>query len=195
MKKIKNTTLVILLTAYCVFGYSQNNTKIGLYKNENDFAMHKLTYELDCSSKQNLIKTNDFFESPKVVVKANDKKYIVLKKDFYGYHDCTGKDFRFYNNKLYEILDTASFYLYRHTALEPGNGGKGYATVTKYYFSKKGNSTMQLLSVNNLMNAFPQNVKFHYALETYVHNDNGLMDYDSYSKCYKLKYLFTESLK
>ncbi len=197
MKQLIKPTLVILfaMSFTCAFSQAGSSAKVGLYKNEDDFNMHKLTFELDCKSKQDAIKTNGFFESPKVTVTINNKKYVVLKKDFFGYHDCKGNDYRFYQNKMFEIVDTVSFYVYKHTALEPGAGGKGYATITKYYFSKKGDGPLRSLTVKALSDAFPENAKFRYALESYAHNDHGLMDYDPYLKSYKLKYLFAESVK
>jgi hypothetical protein len=65
----------------------------------------------------------------------------------------------------------------------------------RYFFSKKGDDNILLLTVKNLIEAFPEDIKFHYALESYIHNESSLIDYDSYSKSYKLKYLFRESLK
>ena len=193
-----NIFLVLSFALYVNSAFSQSTSaaSVGLYKNEDDFSRHKLTYSFNCGSTQDAIKTNNFFESQKLIVKTNDKKIVLLKKDFFGYHACNGKDYRFYKSQMLEIADTTAFYLYQHTALEPGNGGKGYATVTKYYFSKTGTSEVQSLTVANLEEAFSSNAKFRYALENYyARNDKGLMDYDPYGKMYKIKYLFAESLK
>src|SRR5580700_7851490 len=116
-------------------------------------------------------------------------------QDSSAYREAKGKSYRVYKNQVFEILDTAAFTTYRRTALEPGAGGKGFATVTRYYFSRKGSGVVELLTIKNLEDAFPANVRFHYALESYARNDAGLMGYDPYLKSYKLKYLFAESLK
>src|ERR1700729_2094088 len=131
MKQIKKSALTILFAACfaVAFAQSESSVKIGLYKNEDDFNLHKLTYAVDCSSKQNAIKPSSFFSTPGITIKTNEKKQVVLKKDFFGYHDCKGRDYRFYKNELFEIVDTVAFNVYRHTALEPGVGGKGYVTL------------------------------------------------------------------
>jgi hypothetical protein len=197
MTQMKKSALTILFAACVAGAFSQNasSAKVGLYKNEDDFSVHKLSYEMDCGSKENTIKANNFFESPVVTIQTNQKKYVVSKKDFFGYRDCKGKDYRFYKNQLFEIVDTVAFNVYRHTALEAAAGGKGYKTVTRYYFSKKRDDLIEVLTVKNIEEAFPQNIRFHYAVERYTGNDMGLMDYDPYLKSYKLKYLFLESLK
>lgn len=197
MKKLMKVFFILSVVMYFNSAFSQTTSlaSVGLYKNENDFNSHKLSYESNCSSTQNAIRTNKFFESQKLVVTTNDKKIVLLKKNFFGYHSCNGKDYRFYKNQELEIIDITSFYLYKHTALEPGAGGKGYATVTKYYFSKTGNSDVQLLTVANLEETFSGNAKFRYALENYSRSDKNLMDYDQYGKIYKIKYLFAQSVK
>jgi hypothetical protein len=198
MKQLMKVAFMLSSVLYFNSAFSQTGSlaSVGLYKNEDDFNRHKLSYQFSCGSTQDAIKTNNFFASQKLIVKTNDKKIVLLKKDFFGYHSCNGKDYRFYKNEMLEIVDTTAFYLYKHTALEPGAGGKGYATVTRYYFSKTGNSDVQLLTVANLEETFSANAKFRYALENYyARNDKGLMDYDSYGKMYKVKYLYAESLK
>jgi hypothetical protein len=197
MKQLRKTAITILLAVgiICAFAQGLSSGRSGLYKNEDDFILHKLTYSLDCNSAQRSINTHSFLESPRITVTIEDKKYVVLKKDFFGYRDCKGRDFRFYQSRMFEILDTAGFYLYRHTALEPGAGGKGYTTVTRYYFSKKGDETIHGLTVKELEDAYPENARFRYALEGYAQQNKGLLDYDSYAKVYKLKYLFNQSLK
>ncbi|HEY4875433.1 MAG TPA: hypothetical protein VIH86_07670 [Puia sp.] len=197
MKKLMKVFFMLSFAMYFNLAFSQTTSlsSVGLYKNEDDFNSHKLTYESNCSSTQHAIKTNNFFASQKLIVKTNDKKVVLLKKDFFGYHSCNGKDYRFYKNQALEIIDITSFYLYKYTGLEPGAGGKGYATVTRYYFSKTGKSDVQSLTVANLEETFSDNAKFRYALENYSRNDKSLMDYDSYGKMYKVKYLFAESLK
>src|SRR5580700_4012498 len=140
MKQVRKTAMTIGLAAcmICAFAQDLSSGMSGLYKNEDDFIRHKLTYSLDCQNAPNGINTHNFLESASITVTMGDKKYVVSKKDFFGYHDCKGTDYRFYQNRMFEILDTAGFYLFRHTALEPGAGGKGYSTMTRYYFSKKG---------------------------------------------------------
>jgi hypothetical protein len=197
MKQIKRFTMTLLLAIGLGTAFSQTSSSAnaGLYKDQHDFDQHRLSYQLNCNSRDNEIKTNNFFESPRLTVKMNDKKMVLLKKDYFGYHDCNGKDYRFHDNQLFEIIDTVFFYLYRHTALEPNAGGKGYSTHTRYYFSKKGSNLLELLTQENLEDAFAQNDKFRYALQDYARNNKGLMDYDPYLKSYKIKYLFAASLK
>jgi hypothetical protein len=195
MKQVIKFAFTLLLVANMVQLCAQPAIKTGLYKNESDFNLHKLTYAADCGSKRNLIRANNFFEPSKLSIIVNDKKMVVSKKYFFGYHDCTGKDYRFCQNKVFEIMDTASFCIYSNTSLEPNSGGKGYSTKTNYYFSKHANDNLQLLTVKNLRKAYPENSKFCFALESFNQRERELADYDPYLKTYKVKYLFEKSRK
>lgn len=185
-------TLLSAICIPCAFSQNAGSTLAGLYKNEDDFTVHKLSY---ASSAPDAIQTNDLFESPRVTVHWNGQTIHLAKKDLFGYHSGKGTDYRFYQNSIYEMLDTLAFYLYKHTGLESNPGGKGFRSTTLYYFSKKGSATLVPLTIQNLELAFSTNAKFRYALESYTRKDGSLMDYDPYVKEYKVKYFLTESLK
>src|SRR5580658_9754806 len=126
MKQIIRQAVGILLLGCTLNAISQTtapSSHLGLYKNEDDFNLHKLSFEHNCQFKDGAIRVNGFSESPRLVVTADEKKTVLLKKDYFGYHDCNGKDYRFYHNQEFEIVDASMFYVYRHTALEPNGGG------------------------------------------------------------------------
>jgi hypothetical protein len=118
-------------------------------------------------------------------------------KSHMDYHQQNGdiKNYRVYENKSYQILDTVAFYLY--SRYQNTDKPKGEALIKKwaYFFSRDAGSPIELLTVDNLMRAFPNNHPFHYAIEAHFRNDQELIGYDNYLKCYKLKYLYNRSLK
>lgn len=165
--------------------YSTPDTK-GIYKTPEDFAQHHLSFEAPASSKKVLIRPHELMAAPDITVLAEGQKYYFLKVELFGYRD-GNKDYRFFNNEAYEILDTTGFYIYAHSGFEKG---KGSAVITKYYFSVNGSESLQELTIQNLKAAFPQKARFRYDLDAQFSSDKKLLTYDNESKCYKLKYLF-----
>jgi hypothetical protein len=167
----------------------------GLYLTANDFQQQKLTYEIDCSNANDKIKTNEFFGSTTGYVLSKGEKHEFSKRKVYGYRNCQNKTYRFYNNEAYLLIDTAGFYIYYQYRPEESVKGKGLIKKDEYFFSKNANADLQLLTIDNLKNAFPENHRFHYAMDASFRSDKDLIAYDSFTKTYKVKYLFNQSVK
>src|SRR5215203_1161826 len=96
---MKKSFYVIFFCLTSFFAYSQKGERIkGIYKTRNDFVNGKLSFVIDCNSKKNRIKLNDFFIQPYITIKKGDSTHRLLKKDIYGYQMCNNKVYRF-NNK------------------------------------------------------------------------------------------------
>ena len=194
MNKLKKIGVSAMLLIAVNASAQDGSSKVtGLYKNEDDFALNKLTYQVDCNSKDGSIKPDNFFTaSSKILVKENGKKYTVPKSDFFGYLDCNNKAYRFCGNQAYEIVDTTGFYMYKRTFTTAGKGG---TRVTEYYFSKTGTDGLVALTKQNMEDAFASDTQFRYALESEFNSDKDLISYDSYLKAYKVKHLYLETAK
>jgi hypothetical protein len=104
-------------------------------------------------------------------------------------------DYRVFHKSSYRIADTAGFYLYyRYVSFEQ-TPGKGLIKKDEYYFSKDSTGDIQLLTIENLKRAYPENHRFHYDLDAHFRSDRELMSFDPFTKMYKLKYLYMQSLK
>ena len=57
----------------------------------------------------------------------------------------------------------------------------------------KGDSKMEELSKANLMNAFPNNHKFHDMLDAQFKNEADIASYDSFHKMYKVNHLLQQA--
>jgi hypothetical protein len=92
-----------------------------------------------------------------------------------------------------KIVDSTGFYVYSVNKLVQGE--KIARPEDMYYFSVDADGPLLELTKGNLEKAFASNAKFRYALEAQFRSDKQLMEYDRYGKVYKLKYLYTQSLK
>ncbi len=186
--------LLLSIAIVLVFTVSAQSAKVaGIYKNEKDYVNHKLSYSYECGSETGSIRVNDFFGSPNIVIKIDGEKHTMRKSEIFGYQDCNNKNFRFYGGKVYEIMDTLGFYIY--TTLVNQQTQKASFPVKKYFFSTTASAAPQPLTLQQLQAVFAANTKFRYSVAAQFTNDSKLSEYDSFLHCYKIKYLFTESLK
>jgi hypothetical protein len=194
MNNVKKIGVLAMLLITVNASAQDGSSKItGLYKTQDDFVSNKLTNQIGCDSKEGSIKPDNFFTAAsKILIKENGKKYTVPKSGFFGYLDCNNKAYQFYGNQTYEIVDTAGFYMYKRTYL---TSGKGQTRVTAYYFSKPGSNELLALTKQNMENAFASDTQFRYALESEFNTDKDLVNYDSYLKSFKVKYLYLETAK
>ena len=189
MKTIRLLLPVLLMIVFMQSSLAKE--KIGLYLTFKDFLSHKLSYESD-GGDGNKINLHDVFGSDKIVVIQNGQKQVLSKNKVWGYR-LDGKDYRFFNDEAYRIIDTDGFYIYGHNTPVPA--GKGIKESESFYFSLTPESTIKALSIDNLESAFPKDTKFRYKIEGFFKTDNELTAYDNHLKEYKLKYLYHQTVK
>jgi hypothetical protein len=194
MKKFK-LSMILIIT---IFGFIQKSNaqkqSSGLYLTFNDYLHHKLSYITYPNDPQgNKIFIHEFIGRSKVIVINNGKKQVFAKSEIFGYHDSYNNDYRFYDNKAYQIIDTTRFCIYSFEKLI--QEGKGPKPTRVYYFSVKPNAEMLLLTPENIAIAFPKNHKFRNMVELESKADLKLDAYDNELHEYKIKELYTESLK
>ncbi len=126
---------------------------------------------------------------------ANGEKHSFDKSTANGYRNRDGKTYRLFGKGEYQVLDTAYFSLYYGYEQVEKSKGKSLVKTDEYFFSRTTESPIQLLTVENLKMAFPDNLPFHYAIEAEFKSDQELIAYDPYYKGYKLKYVYNQSLK
>jgi hypothetical protein len=143
----------------------------GIYLSASDFASGKLTYAIDCSKENHKIKLNEFLNKDHITVIHNKQSHELLKKDIFGYRDCSDVSYRFVGNGHYTILNpTEEILLYKHSSI----GSKNQPAQTHYYFSLSDSGEVQKLTLTNLKSAIPDNHKFHDALDMEFKSDDEL---------------------
>jgi hypothetical protein len=103
--------------------------------------------------------------------------------------------YRIFENKTYQVLDSMGFYIYSRYAPEEINKGKGLVMQSSYFFSKKYDTNIKPLTIQNIENVFYENSRFRYLLEEQFHRDSELSEFDRYLHVYKIKYIYWESLR
>jgi hypothetical protein len=178
--------MIVPLATIFMLNSSAKGQSVGLYLTVHDYLDHKLSYGGD------KIKINGLFGSSNVVLTHDGKKQVFAKSEIFGYHQ-NNQDYRFYNNEAYQVLDTMCFYLYSTEKLV--QQGKGPKPTTIYCFSKKAGDQIFPLTPEYIAQEYPQNYKLKYMVEVASKADIDIDAYDKSSNMYKIKELYTESLK
>jgi hypothetical protein len=194
MKSKQLITMIIVSFLISISAFAQKDSS-GIYKTASDFEHGKLSYAINYKTEKHKINGDMFFNDKEINVKHAGKKYTLQKSETYGYRSTKGEDFRFINNKTYKILNAGEpllIYVYKHPSHSPKEAEKYHPM---YYFSPDASAALQDLTKANLKAAFPNNHKFHDALDAQFREDNELNSYDSYHKMYKVNRLLQNSTK
>ncbi len=182
---------MIIMTLGFIKNSPAQTPSSGLYLTYNDFVNHKLSYGSD-ESHQNKIVLHNFLEGSNMTLISNGKKQIFAKSEIFGCRE-NNHDYRFQNNKAFEIVDTEGFYMYKHDKLVQRT--KGLKPVTTVYFSAKANAEILELTQQNIDKAFASNYKFRNMVQAEFKTDIDLNQYDNALNKYQIKELFIESIK
>jgi len=193
---MKGKQAIIILSMFFFGGavFAQKDSS-GIYKTAEDFQNKKLSYAINYKTEKHKINDNLLFNDAQIKVKHHDTSYTLEKSNTYGYKDTKGEVFRFVDNKEYKILNPGEpllIYFYQHPAHSPKEAEK-YPPA--YFFSTDVASAPQSLTKANLKAAFPNNHKFHDALDEQFKRDDELPAYDSFHKMYKLNRIYENSIK
>ncbi len=172
------------------------SNKSGLYLTSSDFTSGKLTYVIDCLTKNNKLKTSDFLNSRTIKITNSDTTIKLSKSAIWGYRICDGKEFRVYRDQDYEIIDKAAIIVYQKKETRRGNPKSNLSyTKTIYFFSENPGSQLKALNLANIESAFITNKKFHDLIDLYFKSDEELLMFDDYYKMLRLNHFYLESLR
>ena len=181
--------LIVLIVALSIGAKAQTS---GVYLSATDFDSGKLTYAIDCAKEKHKIKLHEFLGKDYITVIHEKQPHDLKKKEIFGYRDCDGAIYRLGIDKHYQVINPKEkILLYRIEV----PGSKNQSAVITYYFSNSADNEIQNLSLTNLKKAFPNNHKFHDALDTEFGSNGNLASYDSFHKVYKINRLYSNSLE
>lgn len=166
--------------------------KSGVYLTVSDFESGKLSYVINCSTEKHKIKLHEFLDKDYITVVHKGQSINLKKEEIFGYRDCTDKIYRLALNRHFEVLNpTERILLFKIETLP----SKSQPETTAYYFSNNASGNVQDLTLTNLKKAFPDNHKFHDALDAQFKTDDDLAAYDFFHKEYKINRIYSNSTK
>lgn len=190
---MKQTLFSALLAVFfTAITFAQSGTS-GIFRTPKDFKNGNLEYAIQCESQSHKIKTDVMFKRNRVIVKHEGKTYKIAKDKVYGVRYCSGDVERIYQKKVYPMVNPGEDILLYKVATLPM--GKGQPAQTTWYFSKDAASPVQPLTINNLVQAFPDNHAFHDAIISEFKTDGELSAYDTAHKMTRINRLYGNTKK
>lgn len=160
----------------------------GIYRTADDFRKGTPYLAVDCRTAKHKIKLHDFLNKPYLEVIHQGTKYRFLKTEVFGFQECGGSAYRFFNGEEYLIREVRSVVVYEKQVNQPGLGGKGSVMVAKLFFSIGLEAPIQLLTKSTLKRAFPERHAFHDQLEARFPTEDA-SDYDAFHRMYLVNHL------
>jgi hypothetical protein len=188
MKTHYKTITTVLLISTFLGAKAQTS---GVYMSAADFESGKLAYAIDCKTEKHKIKLNEFLGKDYITIVHDKRPHNLKKSEIFGYRDCNDKVYKLAIDKHYEVMNAQERILLYVIELP---GSKNQKARMNYYFSISAAGEVKGLTLTNLKNAFPDNHKFHDALDTEFKADADLVQFDSYHKVYKVNRIYSNSL-
>lgn len=184
---MKTNNFKIIITAiFAVIGLNVSAQKCGVYKTYEDYTNGKMEVSIDCAAKDGKIKPNDFSKKDYITVIKKSEKIDLKKSEIFGYQLCNGEFFRFLNNDRLALADKSGLWIYKKEVIETVSPKRGAKMVTKYYFSKDGNSEIKSLTFSNLKDVIPANDPLYSEMELLFSSNSALHAYNQSSGSYKI---------
>lgn len=181
---------ILFVVIFSFTTFSVVGQQSGIYLNAADFETGKLAYAINCKTEKHKIKLHEFLGKDYITVIHDKQPYDLKKKEIFGYKDCDGAIYRLGMDKHYQVMNPMEKILLYVIEIP---GSKGQSKQDYYYFSASASGEIKELTLDNLKRAFPDNHKFHDALDAEFGSGNDLVLYDSFHKMYKVNRLYMSS--
>ncbi|MEX2231581.1 MAG: hypothetical protein WD824_05440 [Cyclobacteriaceae bacterium] len=147
-----------------------SNTKTcGVYSTPDDLESGTLSLAIDCWSEAHKIKTGFIQDQSIIKIVRDEKTYRYLKRNLYGYRDCNGNEYHFFEGKSYQLLNPGqSIGIYRIFEW------KGKQRVANLFFTKDP-LVIEPLTLENLRGAFADEPLFLQKLQLLAANNFQLI--------------------
>ncbi len=160
----------------------------GIYRTAADFAAQRLSWEGDCRSSSHKLKLHNNLVRPYVDIENEKETKRLLKMEIYGARTCSGREYRFADNRDYEVRERGPIPIYTFRV----RAGK-YGRPLVYFFSAGSDGTVQQLKMDNLRRAFSDHPTFLEAIDKTFSSDNELHRFDASKKTFAINGLWLAS--
>lgn len=147
--------------------------RCGIYSTADDRAAGKLSVAINCGVEDHKMKLGFIREKPAIRIDRADESHRFLRRDIYGYRDCRGKEYHFYDGRSYELTNPGeAIAIYR--VFEP----RGKRQVARFLFVFESEE-LKPLTFEHLEEAFSDEPMFLEKLHRLAGNNFELIKYRS----------------
>jgi hypothetical protein len=194
---MKRNLFLGLVTATLLFLTQHSNAQkdsSGLYLTVDDYKAQKLFYPISNKDKDHL-KSYMLFNAKQIKINFEGRDYFFNKDEIYGFRGTDGIEYRFVGIDTYKQLNSGeTILLYELT--DPSVEERGLPVGAKKYFFTRDPSVLPIeLTRNNLVKAFPENVKFQQVVHKQTQKDEDLIVYDKKKKTYSINEMYKSTVQ
>ncbi len=142
----------------------------GIYRTSEDRQARTLSVMIDCQNESHSLKTGFIRDQSAIRVVRDTKIFRYLKDDLYGYRDCSGNEYHFFNGKSYELVNPGKAIAIYRTYVWVGK-----RRLTKYFYTSANTGIVKPLSLSNLEADFKEDTNFLTKLRQLAKNDLELI--------------------
>ena len=166
----------------------------GIYMTANDYKNGTLAAEGRCDSRGHGLALHDVLHKPYIHVTHGSETKRYEKTDLFGFRSCKRRDFRFVENREFQILEAKALYIYLIKVPMPDAPGARHMWLqSQYHFSIGPDGPVMLLTLDNLRQVFPDNHRFHAGVAETFGSGEKLTQYDHIHQMFKVNWLLIAS--
>ena len=166
----------------------------GIYMTASAYQNGVLTAEGRCDSKEHELELHDVLNKTYIHATHGSETRRYDQRDIFGFRSCEGLDYRFVENREYQILEAKRIYVYFIKVRMPNTpGARASWLKSEYHFSVGAEGPVLLLTVDNVKRAFPDDHRFHDSLEQTLASGQKLAQYDEVHKMFRVNWLLMAS--
>ena len=143
--------------------------RCGIYSTADDRAAGKLSLAINCGVEDHKMKIGFVRENRAIKIERANESHRFLRRDIYGYRDCRGNEYHFYDGRSYELTNPGE-----PVAIYRVFERQGKRQVARFLFSYES-SELKPLTLENLHDAFSDEPMFLEKLDRLAENNFQLI--------------------
>ena len=168
----KTNVLWNSVTAYQGTRYFDPSNNCGIYRTPGDRQARTLSLAIQCSKEPHKLKPGFIQDRSAIKIEHEGETRRYLRRDLYGYRDCNGVEYHFFEGKPYELVNPGEpvpiYRMYEWV---------GKQRMTLYFFSGEDVEAIQPLTLDHLRREFSDEALFLERLYLLAENDFQLIRY------------------
>jgi hypothetical protein len=144
----------------------------GIFGTWQDRQRGTLTMAIDCQTEDHRIKPGFIRDKASIRVVRRDSTYQYLRADIYGYRDCSGNEYHFFQGQSYQLVNPGQeipiYRKYEWAAKQ---------RKAKYFFRRDFSAPLAPLTLDNLAAEFSDEPVFLERLRLLADSDHELIKY------------------
>jgi len=164
----------------------------GIYFSSEEFVRNQPTESPQDCSKSECFTLWDNFGMPTLKVKTSIKTFIYPAGTVFGFVDCYGRIFRYFNEHYYQVIELGHINLYARTQKSMNTGF--LSPETEYFFSVSTDSEIFPLERQYFLDAYAHQPDFASHVDDYFYPNVSLKQFNTKTGTYEISKVYSDMI-